>query len=339
MSETFKNQIKKSREIKDTSLKTYISALRKLKKKIEPENKEPLTNTDFLQDFNKVMSVINDENKLTSKKNKLTAVLVALNSDDPKNKNLIDKYGNELKTLGEKYLAFLRQQKKTETQEKNWLSYDDLVKIVNKVMEQVKVRDITKKKSGEQLTNKEFDVLQQYVILRTYLTFPLRNDFADMRIVKLKEFKKIPKEEREKNNYLVLMSNNKKQFHINQFKNRKYIGSKVLDVPTKLNRVINLWLRHNKSGFYLVKCDRKTPMNPNNITKFLNKIFVRNANGKKISTSMIRHIVISHMLEGEKTLKQKEKEAEEIENKFFHSKNINELYRKVDNENKDIESE
>lgn len=326
-----KENIKKSRNIKTTSLNTYMCALKKLKKVIEPKTPN-LENTNFLQDFNKVMEAIRKEKKITSQKNKLTAILVALNSDDPKNKPLIDKYNNELKTLGEKYLSFLRQQIKTDTQKKNWLSYEELVKIVNKVMGQVKDREINKKKEGEELTKKEFDILQQYVILRTYLTFPLRNDFADMKVLKIKDYKNIPKEEIENNNFLILLSNNKKQFHINQFKNKKKIGSKILDVPPKLNRVINLWLRFNKSGYYLVKSDGKTPMTPNAITKFLNKIFIRNANGKKISSSMIRHIVISYMMKNEKTIKQKEKEEKDIENKFFHSKSINDLYRKIDDD-------
>lgn len=329
--ETLCDRIKKTRNIKNASCNTYMSALKKIRKKIitdKPLNGE-IMDTDFLQDYDKVMKVVNEEKKITSKKNKLTAILVALNADNPKNTKLIDKYGNDLKSLSEKYLSFLKTQKKTETQEKNWIEYKDLIKIINKVMRQVKEKELTKKKEGDELSNKEFDLLQQYVILRTYIEFPLRNDFADMRVMKNEDFEKLPKNETEKNNYLVVYSNTKKEFHINQFKNQKYIGSKVLNIPSPLNRVINLWLKHNKSGYYLVKTDRKTPMSPNGITKFLNKIFLKYT-GKKISTSMIRHIVISKTLKGEKTIKQKEEEAKKIENKFFHSKNVNQLYRKVD---------
>ena len=322
-------RIKASRTIKEASCNTYMSALKKIRNKIVDEPKGEMKDTNFLQDFDKVMSVINNEKKLTSKKNKLTAVLVALNSDDNKNQELLDKFGNELKSMGEKYMAFLKTQKKTDTQEKNWIKYDDLIKIVNKVMRDVKNKEITLKKEGDELNNKEFDTLQQYLILRTYIAFPLRNDFADMKILKLKYYKKLSPKDKENNNYLVILSNNKKQFHINQFKNKRFIGSKILKVPSPLNRVINLWIKHNKSGYFLVKTDRKTPMNPNSITKFLNKIFIKHVN-KKISTSMIRHIVISHLLKGEKTIKQKEKDYKDVENKFLHSNKINQLYRKLD---------
>ena len=244
---------------------------------------------------------------------------------------MIDKYGKQLKELGEKYMAFLKQQSKTETQRKNWLSYNELINVVNKIMSEVKHREITKK---TELSNKDFDVLQQLLILRTYVAFPLRNDFADMKILTQKEFKEMTEEAQDGKNYLIIKPNNKKQFHINQFKNSKFIGSKILDVPTKLNRVINLWLKHNDSGYYLVKSDKTSPMNPNGITKFLNKIFLKYTS-KKISTSMIRHIVISHLLKDEPTIADKEIEKKKIEDTFLHSKEINDLYRKVDREDGD----
>ena len=319
-------KIMKSRNIKESSCKTYLTALKKINKKID--NSIELKNTKFLKNYDKVMKVINEENKITSKKNKLTAVIVALNSDTDKDTELIDKYNNELKKLSDTYTAFLKTQKKTETQEKNWIEYDELIKLINKIMAEVKHREINKNRGNKELSNRDFDILQQYVILRTYIDYPLRNDYADMKILKLKDYKKLDDKEREDNNYLVLLNNNKKQFHINQFKNRKFIGKKILDINPKLNKIINLWLRFNKSGYYLVKSDRKTPMNPNLITKFLNKIFLKHKS-KRISSSMIRHIIISHDLKDQKTIQQKEKENKLIENKFLHSKGINDLYRKI----------
>lgn len=325
---TLCDRIKQTRKIKEASCLTYMSSLQKIRKKINGKT-GTINNTLFLQDFKKVMDVINQENKLTSKKNKLTAVIVALTSDKDKNEKLIDKFGNELKSLSDKYMTFLKTQTKTETQKQNWIDYNDLIIIVNKVMKEVKHLEISKKKESDILSNKEFDTLQQYLILRTYLSFPLRNDFADMKIIKHTDFKKLNKDNKDKYNSLVL-NKNKKQFHINQFKNKKYIGSKILDVPSSLSRIINLWLRFNKSGFYLVKKNRTTPMNPNSITKFLNKIFLKYTKNKKISTSMLRHIIISNHLKNEKTIKEKEQDAKDIENTFFHSKKINDLYRKVD---------
>jgi hypothetical protein len=315
-------QIKKSRDIKASSLKTYMSSLKALQARIDPEANE-LTNTKFLHNFNKVIAVIKDD-KITSKKNRITSILVALNSDKPKDDKLIEQYSSFLKELSEQYLTQLKTQKKTETQEKNWLDYADMIEMINTIMKEVKTTGIRNK---PELNNKEFDLLQQLVILRTYMAFPLRNDFADMRVLSKEEFDNLETQDNIEN-YLVVESPSKKEFHINQFKNQKFIGNKIFKVPASLNAVLNIWLKHNKSGWYLVKSDKIHPITPNGITKFLNKIF-KKYTGKKISTSMIRHIVISYMLKDKPTIEEKEAEEKEIENKFLHSNAMNNLYRKI----------
>ena len=315
-----------SRNIKPASLKTYLSALIQLKRKIEPNEISRLIDTSFLSDFDNVMKVIDSENKITSKKNKLTAILVALKSDENKDDDLIKKYTDVLKDYGEKYTHFLKKQEKTDTQNANWISYDELIGVANRLMEDVKHYNL---KAKETLTKKECDMLQQLVVIRTYIAFPLRNDFADMRVVTGAEYKDLGADAKITTNYLVIYPHNKKQFHINQYKNERYLGAKTLDVKSDLNRIINLWLKFNKSGFYLIRCDNKTAMNPNGITKYLNKIFAK-FSGKKISTSMIRHIIISHELEGQRTIAEEDARAKKIQNTFLHSKEVNDLYRKVD---------
>lgn len=317
---SLKTQIQSSRNIKPASLNTYLSALHKIQKIITGE-KTTLSNTLFLQDYDKIMKIIDGEDKITTKKNRLTAIIVALSSDKDKNDVLIKKFSDKLKKLGDEYVFFLRQQKKTPTQENNWIDYNDLIKIINQITNKIKLNKVYKSENNK-LSNKDFDALQQLVIVRTYLTFPLRNDFANMPIIDENNLSKLKDKS---NNYLVLLSDNKKQFHINQFKNQKSFGSKIFDIPTKLNKIINLWLKFNKSGYFLVISNKTNPMNPNNITKYLNKIFKQYANGKKISTSLLRHIIISHLLKDEKTIKEKE----EFKNKFLHSENMNQLYRKI----------
>jgi len=315
-------QIMKSRDIKPSSLKTYMSSLKTLQARINPEAKGDLINTKFLHDYNKVMDIIADD-KITNKKNKITSILVALNSDTPKNDKLIEKYNIQLKELSEQYLLQLKTQKKTDTQDENWIQYSDMIDMINTIMKEVKTTGIRNK---PELNNKEFDLLQQLVILRTYMASPLRNDFADMRVLSRKAFNDLDK--KDEANYLVVDNSTKKEFHINQFKNLRIIGNKIFKVPATLNAVLNIWLKYNRSGWFLVRSDRIHAMNPNGITKFLNKIFKKHV-GKKISTSMIRHIVISHMLKDKPTIEEKETEEKEVENKFLHSNEMNNLYRKI----------
>ena len=44
---------------------------------------------------------------------------------------------------------------------------------------------------------------------------------------------------------------------------------------------------------------------------------------------MIRHIIISHDTKNEPTLKDIDKKEKDIQNKFLHSKNMNQTYRKI----------
>ena len=322
-----REKIKNSREIKDTSLNTYMSALKILKKAIAPKDKSPLNDAKFLHDYDNTMNIINNLKKTTSKKNKLTAILVALNSEDDKKQELIDKYHTVLKSLTDEYHSFIKTQTKTETQRKNWISYDELIEVINQLMIEVKLRKLNNKRV---LNDKEFDLLQQLLILRTYLFFPLRNDFADMKVLSENEFNKLSEDVQHSHNYLVVSKKGGKKFYISQYKNSKYLGNKVLEIPSSLSRIINLWLKHNTSGFYLVKKDKEQPMSPNGITKFLNKIFHKYHPGKKISTSLLRHIIISHLTKNEPTIAEKEKKEKETENKFLHSAEMNEMYRKID---------
>ena len=314
-----REQIKNTRKIKDNSLNTYISSLAMLNKKAGGGE---LKDTSFLKDFDKIMGFIKPM-KITSQKNKITSVLVALKSDKEPNNELIDKYGKELKDLTETYNIELKNQQKTKTQEKNWIDYNQLLEVINDITEDVKNKKLLKK---EELTDKEFDLLQQLVILRTYLQFPIRNNYANMKIITLKEYKNLG-DEAKNNNYLVL-NKAKKYFYINQFKNQKHIGSKILEITPALNKIINSWLKYNKSGYFLVK-NRTEPINANGITKFLNKIF-RKHTGKLISTSMLRHIIISNLLKNTPTIKEKEEEEEKIEDTFLHSSEMNQKYRKLD---------
>jgi hypothetical protein len=308
-------------DMKSSSLSTYLVSLKTLH--VLMDNSVELDNTKFIQDYDKVMATINKETKITTKKNRLTAILVALGSDTKKNEDLINKYQKKLKELNDEYNIFLKTQKKTDSQASNWLNHSELIQVFNEVMSDIKREKISNK---IELNDKEFDLLQQCLILRTYLDFPLRNDYADMKIIYSDEYKQL--KDTDINNYLAILPK-KKLFILNDFKNKKRIGRKIIEITSSLNKIINIWMKHNKSLFYLVKKDRKTAMSPNGITKYLNKIFVKRS-GKKISSSMIRHIVISKLSEGEPTILETEQKEKAIEDKYLHSSAINKLYRKVD---------
>ena len=74
----------------------------------------------------------------------------------------------------------------------------------------------------------------------------------------------------------------------------------------------------------------KESLTSNGITKLMNSIFAEYADGKKISTSMIRVIKITDEMKGEDTIKQKEEKEKKVENDYQHSSKIQDQYRKID---------
>ena len=314
-----KAKILASRKLSDSSMKSYLGSLRKIKR-LTTKN-ETLDNTDFLRSFDAVMGVIKKEKSLCSKKNKVTAVLVALGSDKPKDQNLIDKYMMEINSMMSEYTSFITKQVKTPSQKKNWIDYDEVVKVFENIQKDVRHFKINRKKV---ITLKEKRLLQQLTALHTYMYFPVRCDFCEMKILDIKDFEKLSDEDKQKFNYLIV-NKNKKEFHINQFKNSRYVGGKVFPVPSKLSRTINIWLKHNPSGYYLVQENGVKPMNSNNLSKFITTIFQERV-GKNIGTTLLRHIVVTKDLKGEKTILEKKA----IADKLMHSPAMSQLYRKVD---------
>ena len=60
-----------------------------------------------------------------------------------------------------------------------------------------------------------------------------------------------------------------------------------MEVPKQLNDLLKKWIKINERE-YMLYSSNGNKINPPQITRILNKIF-----GKKISTSMLRHIYLS----------------------------------------------
>jgi hypothetical protein len=317
-------KLMKERDIKENSAMSYIRSLRKLN-----GSSEPLSSLSFLKDFKAVSEAVDREGKLTSKKTKLIAAMATAKVAYPDEKELHTKMANKLKEYDVKYMEFLKTQTKTPTQKKNWVSYGELQKALADIKADLRSRGILSRTEDEGLSRREYDDLQKYITLMTYLTFPMRNDIADMKAIKESQYNNLSEKERKNNNYLVEHNRTKRKFHINVFKNSKRLGSKVFDIPPELNKVIKHFMQFNKSGYFITLSDRETPISPNALSQLLSRIS-KDHFDKRVSSSMIRHITATHLDEGKPSIEQKEKEEKKIQDTFMHSSKMNELYVKKD---------
>jgi len=328
---TISENIKKNRpKLSENSIKTYINALKTIKRCLGKDSS--LDDTNFLKDFDKVIKCVEENSpKLTTQKSKITAILVALSSDPKPDEDLLNKYKKYVDGIAKEYNKWLEKQEKTESQQKNWISYQEILTVANDLLKQYN----TLRKIPKLLSTTQFRTIQNYVMLRTQLQYPIRNDFANMKIVTPKEYEKIPQDVKSKNNYLEVINNQTKIFHINNYKTVKRLGAKSYNIPKDINTILNQWLKINKSGWLFVKPHKQdTPLTEGDVTKQFYQLFKPYFPDKNISTSLLRHIIISHEQKNNPTIKEMEEKKKKIEDKYLHSKGLNDLYAKKDKKDK-----
>ena len=126
--EEVRNKINETRNIKSNSLNAYIISLKKINDYIT--DGEEFKNLDFLKEEEKVIEFLEESFELTTQKNYFTAIVVALSAYGDEYENEEIGYRNKLDEINEIYNKQLNENKKTEKQEKNWVSMKDLRRIV-----------------------------------------------------------------------------------------------------------------------------------------------------------------------------------------------------------------
>jgi len=316
-----KEQISKVRNLRPSTINLYVFNINKLHKKMY-EGKE-MTDIKFLKNTNNVINNLADL-KPTTQKTYLASIVVALDSQKEKEyEKPLDKYRELMIENIKSYNAELKEQKKSGTQDKNWTTIKALRKVITNYKKQLDTMG-TFQKSKEQISRKEKDILQKWLVGSLYIIDnknpPLRNDYTPMEIVSLSQYNSLSDKELEDNNYLVIQSRNKKYFSFGEYKTSKTYGIKKIDIGSKLNSVLNIYLKYHDSKYLLLN-NRADPMSANGLTKYIQKVF--EPTGKKISANLLRHIYISEFITGP-TLKEKE----ELGEKMGHNVATQELYKK-----------
>ena len=311
-------KIKKSRDIKENSLNAYLISIKKLSEFIT--DKKEFESISFLTNEEKVLEKLK-ELKLTTQKNYLVAIIVALSSFKDKYKDDLVKYRKRLDELNEVYNSEIKKNQKTEKQDKNWVSMKQLRKVLNAYKNDLTERGVFGKDRDE-VSKREYDLLQRWIVANLYLTDdnpPVRLDYGNMRLLSEKDYDKL-KDEDLKKNYLVVKNRNTKTFSFGNYKTDKTYKLKKINVGKKLNSVLNIWLKFNKNGSLLYDT-KGNPMTANGLGKYIKKVF--EPTGKDVTVNLLRHVAIS-----EKFPPQEQTAREEMASKMMHSKEIQSDYSK-----------
>ena len=285
--EKLKSLISKARpNAKESTIKMYVSNLNKLMKIFESNNLK------FLSNVKNVREKLEDKH-YTTQRNYYNSIIVYLMSEDKDNNN-IEKYNEIRDELNAKYLEDQSSGVISEKQKNNFISLDELKVMITKIKNDL---DLPKIKKKEKLSQKEYKLLQAYVILEILVRIPMRNDLSNLKKISQKEYKKLSDEQKKDNNYLVI-EKTAMRFILNDYKTSKKYKEKVINVPKDLEKIIRMYMRKNGDSENLF------PMTRNALSQLLIKTSKQYLD-KSISTTMIRKIVASDLL---KDVKQKEME-------------------------------
>lgn len=289
-------------DVKTSTINIYEKNLNKLSQDINKT--EPPSNCKWLEDFDKIMTHINKSKSLHTRKNKINTVVIYLQATKCK-LSIIKKYQDEIVKLAQEITSGYNQNEKNEKQLKNWLSLTELTEFKNNLL-----LDLPKKF----ITFDDYKKLMKYLILETHLELPLRNDLVDAQVYEEKDFIKI--DEVNTTNYLVL-GTKKGYLVLNNYKTSGTYGRKKLDLSPELfkiwKRFYKIIIQYSNNRYIFIKEDQNK-MTRNEYTKFFGSIF--KSLGKNISSTMIRHIVVSEKF----PVKPKEmEERQELANIMSHS--------------------
>lgn len=296
--------LEKRPNLAPNTVKTYTSILRNLylrflegdtiPRKVKVENILKF----YTKETDKVLKSLEDI-PYNKRKTMLAAILAIMGKDDENAK----KYREQMLKDADTYNSEQRKQKKTDVQQENWMSQEEVMRIYRELE-----KDTRHLFSKGSLTNSELQRLQDYVILSVYVLIPPRR-LMDYTAFKLRNV------DTDTDNY---MKGN--TFVFNNYKTKNRYGKQEVKIPVRLRNIIQKWAKkHNNE--YLLFSEKGTALPQSRLTQKLNRIF-----GKNISVNMLRHIFISEkVLDAVPALKKLEGIAEDM----GHSVDTQQLYKKI----------
>lgn len=265
--------------LSDNSVKTYVSILNNLYKKMNPK-------MDYMPDFfnrnpDRVIEFLHDI-KSAKRKTILAALVIYCQGHE----SAVNKYRDIMMKDGVIYKNEVLKQNKTDTQKDNWITQDEVKAIFNRLERE------TKPIFKPGLTPADMEKVQDFVISAIYSLIPPR------RLMDYTEFK-LRNINTTEDNYMKGTS-----FYFNKFKTAKY-GLDSFKIPIRLKNIIAKYMTLHDNDYLLFTRGKKLSTPQLNLR--LHRIF-----GNKVSVNALRHSFLSEMYSGMPALEQMNKIADEM---------------------------
>lgn len=272
------------KHLSETTASAYIKTMTIL------NNKLPFKNLTFLKKTDEIMKKLSEYAESTQKTilASITSVL-SLDKDKAGFKKTYKFYYDKMMEKSKEAKVEGGKVETNEKQNENWLTWDEVVKKLSQL------KEATEAFSGvKHLSPAQFHTLLEYLILSLYVEVPPRRnqDYLNMKVFKALKKDKIEELPKDKN-YLILQKGVPTEFIFNVYKTSKTYGQQKINIPETLRNVITVYLGHLRDkakefNLLRVGSSRENMEQANAITRVLNKTF-----GKKVGSSMLRHIYLS----------------------------------------------
>jgi len=306
-----KDILKARPNLKPRSIEQYVSQLYRLQNMFDAEVYSGDFN--FLGDFDKVKKGLSEYNYLSQRNyiNAIIVLLMALNID----KKLIDQYVKLRDKFNDQYNENNLTGVISDKQEPNFTTTDEIFRMLNIMKDDLKDTDETN------LTKKEKQLMQAYVLFSIYARMPLRNEVGGgMRSITGGKFNKLSQAEKTENNFLIV-ERDRMYFLLTDYKTSKNYGALEIDITDKeLKSILKNWIKIQGYGI-LFKTSTDKPITRIELSKIFSKYSEKYLN-KKISTNLLRKIYLSSKYAVEDGLQDQLKNLEADNQVMGHSKAV-----------------
>jgi hypothetical protein len=265
----------------------------------------------WLADSEKVINVLKTM-PYNTQNNKLFAIKYALNLTDAPNE-IYEPYLEYTGVVKDAIASAKADKAKSDKEEANWMEKEDL---------EIVVEDLKKNLPLKINRMDQYRAVMKYLVLKIHIETPLRNDLADAKIYLDPNNDELYEIANNDNyNYILAISPTSAKYINNQYKTSKKYKQINIDFSPRLSFDLFHYAKEiieytadalldpkgseMTNNLFLVNNERDK-MNRNSYTKFMKSIFAPYE--KKISSTMIRHIIVSDLYD-----LNKEKEAEKKE--------------------------
>ena len=250
------------KDISDSSKRLYCSKLKKLNGGVEP------TDFKFLKDKISIQSKL-EEQPLNTRRSSVIAIVSAVKDKDAD----LHGYFTQLMDTLNKEATEVTRGTKSEKQKENWLTLEEL----NKILE-AQERLIVGLKKKKKINEDQYEDLLSHLVLSLYTKMPPRRstDYTAMVVGE-------PTEDKDKNYF------NNGHFYFNNYKTKKTYQQQVVQISKDMIDLLKLYLKFKpKEPTNLLVSASGTPLTEKTLRQMLHK-----ATGKEISTQMLRNIYVT----------------------------------------------